>query len=271
MPCRALFPTGPKLMNRISKHLAEKPQGNLAVYFTAGYPRIEDTGRIVRILDSVGVDMVEIGIPYSDPVADGPVIQASAAVALGNRMNLAVLFDQLAGMRSHVGLPILLMGYFNPIMQFGVESFFRACHQVGVDGVVIPDLPLEVFAARYQESAHRWGLCNTYLATPTTPEDRVRLMDRHTEGFLYVVSDSQTTGSRKDFAASQLAYFQRIRDLGLKHPTLIGFGVYSHRTFRVACEYSSGGIVGSAFIQQLGLDAGENAVAGFIRQIRDGG
>ena len=241
-------------MNRITHLFQTKPNGILSVYFTAGFPSLNDTTGILRALQAGGIDMVEVGIPFSDPMADGPVIQDAATRALRNGMSLRLLFEQLKGIRSEIHIPLILMGYLNPIMQFGFEAFCRRCTEVGVDGMIIPDLPFADYMADYKATADRYDLKMIMLITPETSEERVRLIDAHTDGFIYMVSSAAITGAQKNFE-SRMAYFQRIDSLNLHNPRLVGFGVSNKATFEAATRYSRGAIVGSKFVQLLGESA----------------
>jgi len=238
-------------MNRIDQLFKEKNNNILSIYFTAGYPKKDSTADIIRILDTAGVDIIEIGVPFSDPVADGPVIQQSSQKALENGMNLKLLFNQLKDIRKEVKIPLLLMGYLNPVMQFGMEEFCEICSQTGIDGTILPDLPPEIFKEQYKPFYDKYNLRNILLATPQTSDERYRHLDTESTGFLYMVSASSTTGSRKNFEEYQIEYFKRIRNLNLKLPRLVGFGISSHETFRTACNYANGAIIGSAFIKLL--------------------
>ena len=239
-------------MNRIDQLFREKKTGILSVYFTAGYPALNDTRTVLRALQAKGVDMVEIGIPFSDPMADGVVIQAAATQALRNGMSQKRLFEQLKGVRSEIGIPIVLMGYLNPIMQFGFENFCKACREAGLDGVIIPDLPFADYIKDYKSVSEAYGVKIILLITPETSDDRIRLIDEHTDGFIYMVSSASTTGVQRDFDDRKQDYFRRIAAMKLRNPRLIGFGISNEATFRAAVEHSNGGIVGSKFVELLG-------------------
>jgi len=255
--------------NRITDLLATRTQPVLNVYFTAGFPALTDTRTVLRGLQDAGVDMVEIGMPYSDPVADGEVIQQSNMQALNNGMTLAVLFEQLAGCRAEISIPILLMGYINPVLQFGVENFCRQCAEVGVDGVILPDLPLALFQQEYAPVFRQYGLKNIFLITPQTSEDRIRLIDDSTEGgFVYMVSSASITGSTVGVTDTMTAYFDRIRAMHLKNPRLIGFGIKDRSSFEQACQYADGAIIGTAFIRYLHQNgASPESVKEFVNKI----
>lgn len=240
-----------KTENRINVLLKNKGSRLLSVYYTAGFPSLNDTVEIGKLLDQSGADLIEIGIPFSDPVADGPVIQESSKQALDNGMNLSLLMKQVRELRSKVSTPIILMGYFNPIMQFGVERFVEQSAKAGVDGLIIPDLPLAEYQECYQPAFARSGLLNIFLVAPTTSADRIKAIDGISDGFIYAVSSSSTTGAKKGFGSGQLAYFEKLKNMNLKNPFLIGFGISNHETFSAACKYGAGVIVGSAFISLL--------------------
>ena len=242
-------------MNRIEKLFNEKGRNILSVYFTAGYPHRDDTVTVVRELAARGVDMIEVGIPFSDPMADGPVIQESSTVALRNGMTLTRLFGQLENIRQETDIPLILMGYLNPIMQYGVENFCRSCRKVGMDGVIVPDLPFRDYLEDYKPVGDRYGLKFIMLITPETSEERIRLIDAHTDGFIYMVSTASTTGTRESFDKKTRDYFSRIDAMGLKNPRLIGFGISNRATLEDARTYAAGAIVGSAFVRLLGSES----------------
>jgi len=237
-------------MNRINFLFEKKKENILSVYFTAGYPKLEDTLPTLLSLQTNGVDLIEIGIPFSDPMADGIVIQNSSQVALQNGMSIRKLFDQLTAVRAQIHIPLIMMGYLNPVMQFGFENFCKECSRVGVDGMIIPDLPLSDFLAEYKEIALRYRLEFIFLITPETSEERIRLIDSHTNGFIYMVSSAATTGTQTSFD-NKVEYFNRINAMNLKNPRLIGFGISNKSTRDMVCRYSSGAIIGSAFINSL--------------------
>jgi tryptophan synthase alpha chain len=238
-------------MNRIQNLFRNKSTNILSVFYTAGFPKQESTVAIAQWLEAAGVDLIEIGIPFSDPVADGPAIQESNKIALQNGMNLILLLEQVKQIRQHVKLPILLMGYLNPVLQYGFEKFCKDCKAAGVDGLILPDLPVDVYQSEYKEYVEHNNLCNTFLISPTTSESRIQLIDSLSNSFIYAVSASSTTGAKKDFDDSQVSYFLRIKNLKMKNPFLIGFGISNQSTFEKACKYGSGAIVGSAFISLI--------------------
>lgn len=238
--------------NRINHLLQDGRINILSVYFTAGYPRLSDTLPTLRELQRQGVDMVEIGIPFSDPMADGPVIQQSSTVALRNGMSLRVLFDQLRDVRREITIPLILMGYLNPIMQYGFENFCRTCAETGIDGMIIPDLPFNDYLRYYKPIADRYHLRIIMLITPETTPERIRLIDAHTDGFIYMVSSASTTGAQQSFNESKQEYFRRINGMNLRNPRLIGFGISNKATLEAAQANASGAIIGSKFVSLLG-------------------
>jgi tryptophan synthase alpha chain len=253
-------------MNRIQTSLAQKKK-LLSIYFTAGYPAIGDTVSIMEQLQEAGVDMIELGLPFSDPLADGPTIQESSTQALRNGMTTHKLFDQLRGIRKTIDLPLIIMGYFNPMMQFGIERFCKHCQEVGIDGLIIPDLPVDVYHQKYQKRFQQYGLLNMFLITPQTPDDRINYIDEVSEGFIYMVSSAATTGAQGSFGHAQEQYFKRIASMNLKSKLLVGFGISNRETYQAAVSYSQGAIIGSAFIKHL-KNNGSQSVKNFIEQIR---
>ena len=235
---------------RINQLFRNKKENILSIYFTAGFPKLEDTVPTMECLQENGVDMLEIGIPFSDPMADGVVIQNSGQQALKNGMSLNVLFGQLTDIRNSVQIPLIMMGYLNPIMQYGFEKFCIECKRVGVDGMIIPDLPMSDYLNEYKPVAEKYGLEFIFLITPETSDERIREIDDNTNGFIYMVSSAAITGTQNSFDA-QTGYFNRINSMNLKNPRLIGFGVSNKATLDMVCRYSSGAIVGSAFIKAL--------------------
>jgi tryptophan synthase alpha chain len=238
-------------MNRITRLFEQQPSRNLNVYFTAGFPSLHDTRLILKHLQDSGADLVEIGIPYSDPVADGETIQISNQQALNNGMTVRLLLEQLEGMRAEITLPVLLMGYINPILQFGVENFCKRCAEVGIDGLILPDMPLDEYLDDYKAIFDQYGLLNIFLITPQTSDKRIAQIDAISEGFIYMVSSASVTGSQSGVSDGMLAYFDRINAMNLQNPRLIGFGIKDSQTFDMACHYASGAIIGSAFIRVL--------------------
>lgn len=239
----------------------------LSIYFTAGYPALNDTLKIIQDLEKNGVDMIEIGLPFSDPLADGPTIQESSTAALKNGMTSEVLFDQLKGIRKSVSIPLVIMGYFNPMLQYGVEAFCKKCQEIGIDGLIIPDLPVDVYHEEYQETFEKYGLINVFLITPQTSEERIRFIDKVSKGFIYMVSSASVTGSGKGFGDVQTDYFKRISAMQLSNPQIVGFGIKDSETFDKATKTAKGAIIGSAFIKHL-TQHGIDSIAHFIGAIR---
>ncbi|WP_460218134.1 tryptophan synthase subunit alpha [Psychroserpens sp. MEBiC05023] len=237
-------------MNRINQKLQEDKK-LLSIYFSAGYPNISDTATIIQNLEKSGVDMIEIGLPFSDPLADGPTIQASSTQALKNGMTTQCLFDQLKDIRNTVSIPLIIMGYFNPMLQYGVESFCAKCQEIGIDGLIIPDLPIDVYNEQYKSIFEKYGLINVFLITPQTSVERINFIDSISNGFIYMVSSASVTGSQSGFGKEQTDYFNRIANMNLNNPQIIGFGISNHDTFSQATQYAKGAIIGSAFIKFL--------------------
>jgi tryptophan synthase alpha chain len=223
----------------------------LNIYFTAGFPQLADTEVIITHLAKAGVDMIEVGIPYSDPLADGPTIQESGAKAIENGMTLPLLFEQLGRVRSKVNVPLILMGYFNQVMQFGEERFLQHCQAAGVQTVILPDLPTHVYEAEFKSLFEKYQINVVFLITPQTSEARIRKIDELSKGFIYVVADASITGTKKSISPAQVAYFQRIKDMNLQNSLMIGFGISDRASFETACQYADGAIIGSAFIKAL--------------------
>lgn len=256
-------------MNRLDKLFAEKQSNLLNIYFTAGYPQLDDTKVIIPALAEAGVDLIEIGMPYSDPMADGPTIQESGMQALKNGMTLEILFRQIEEVRTKTEVPLVLMGYFNQVMQFGEETFVKRCVEVGIDGVILPDLPIFEYETFYRELFEEAGLHLSFLITPQTSDDRIRKIDELTRGFIYMVSDSSITGAKSGISDQQLAYFDRINAMRLEHPRLIGFGISNHETYATACRYAQGAIIGSAFIKALaGANNLKTTISEFVQMVR---
>ena len=254
--------------NRINKLFQNKGKNILSVYFTAGYPKLNDTKAIIQELVKNGVDLIEIGMPFSDPVADGPVIQHSSLIALQNGMSVRELFGQLEDIRQLVDIPIILMGYINPLLQYGVEAFCQKCKELGIDGLIIPDLPMSVYEEEYKSIFKANDLHNIFLITPQTSDERLRTIDDASSGFIYMVSSNSTTGVKTSISTMQKDYFERINNFGIKNPRLIGFGISNAETFQNACQYAQGAIIGSAFVNALGVDSPlEKKVSQFIESI----
>jgi tryptophan synthase alpha chain len=255
-------------MSRTKDLFEQKSQRVLNVYCTAGYPQLGSTVDVMIALQDSGADIIELGMPYSDPLADGPVIQASGLKALQNGMTIARLFEQLAGFRGQVSVPVVLMGYLNPVLQYGFEKFCAAAAAVGVDGLIIPDIPMFEYEAEYATVVKKHGLDFIFLVTPETSDERVRKLDSLSNGFLYAVSSSSITGSDKDFSPVE-AYLQRLKNMNLKNPILVGFGIKDKSTFDTACKYTNGAIIGSAYIKALaGTDDIKTTTKIFLSSIK---
>ncbi|UII26674.1 tryptophan synthase subunit alpha [Fulvivirga maritima] len=254
--------------NRINEVFQNK-KNVLSVYYTAGFPELNNTLAIAQNLEVAGADIIEIGMPFSDPVADGPTIQESNKKALENGMSIQLLFEQLKEVRQSVSIPIILMGYINPVLQFGIDAFCEKCEEVGVDGLILPDLPMAEYLALYKDKFDDHGIKNVFLITPQTSENRVREIDQNTDGFIYMVSSASTTGARGSFSEEQISYFERIKKMDLKNPTLIGFGISNNDTYEQACTYSSGAIIGSAFINCIDSSGIEKEIINqFVKDIK---
>ena len=252
-------------MNRINQKLQETKK-ILSIYFSAGYPNLNDTVQIIQDLEKSGVDMIEIGLPFSDPLADGPIIQESSTKALENGMTTKLLFEQLENIRQTVKIPLVIMGYFNPILQYGVEAFCKKCQEIGIDGLIIPDLPVDIYAENYKETFEKYGLINVFLITPQTSDERIRYIDSVSNGFIYMVSSASVTGSSNGFGDIQTNYFKRISEMNLKNPQIIGFGINNKETFNQATKFAKGAIIGSAFIKNL-TENGVSSIRKFISEI----
>ena len=253
-------------MNRINKKLQEDHK-LLSIYFTAGYPDFEDTEKIIIDLEKSGVDFIEIGLPFSDPLADGPTIQESSTKALKNGMTTSKLFQQLEGIRDKVEIPLIIMGYFNPILQYGVEDFCKKCEETGIDGMIIPDLPVDVYHDKYKTLFEKYGLRNIFLITPQTSDERIKFIDSVSDAFIYMVSSASVTGSTSGFGEETAAYFKRINGLQLKNPQIVGFGIKDKDTFEQATQYAKGAIIGSAFIKHLN-ESGTGKIADFVKNVK---
>jgi tryptophan synthase alpha chain len=253
-------------MNRINQKLQENKK-LLSIYFTAGYPNLDDTETIIQNLDKNGVDMIEIGLPFSDPLADGPTIQSSSTQALKNGMTSTLLFEQLKTIRKSVNIPLIIMGYFNPILQFGVEAFCEKCQEIGIDGLIIPDLPVDVYHENYKVTFEKYGLINVFLITPQTSKERIKYIDSISNGFIYMVSSASTTGAQSGFRDEQTKYFKRIAEMSLNNPQIVGFGISNNETFKQATKHTKGAIIGSAFIKHLTKN-GVAEIGSFVKRIK---
>jgi len=255
-------------MNRINKLFKKKRGEILSIYFTAGYPSLNDTTEIIKTLDECGVDLIEVGMPFSDPIADGPVIQDSSNVAIDNGMNLNLLFEQLTDIRKITDIPIVLMGYVNPVYQFGYDNFIKKILECDLDGLILPDLPLDDYKDKFQQIFDKENISFISLITPNTSEDRVKQIDENSNGFIYMVSSSSITGKKSSFDVKQIKYFNKIRSLSLKNPTVIGFGISDKKSFEQACKYSQGAIIGTMFIKEISKDNLSESIKGFIESIK---
>lgn len=253
-------------MNNINQKLAENHK-ILSLYFTAGYPELNDTISILQELEKSGVDLVEIGLPFSDPLADGPTIQESSTKAIANGMTTKLLFEQLKNVRETVKIPLIIMGYFNPMLQFGIENFCQKCAEVGIDGLIIPDLPLAIYEENYKALFEKYNLKNIFLITPQTSKERILKIDSLSDSFIYMVSSASVTGSQSGFGERERDYFEKISSLELKNPQIIGFGIKDKETFLQATEFQKGAIIGSAFVKFLGENSVEK-IGEFVKGIR---
>ena len=257
-------------MNRINKIFQEKKSGLLSLYFCAGHPTLESTGEIIKTIEKNGIDFIEVGIPFSDPMADGPVIQDAATKALRNGMTLRKLFSQVAEVRKEgVKLPLILMGYMNPIYQMGYETFFHNCKEADVDGVIIPDLPFRDYMEEVKPIADKYDIRIIMLITPETSDERIRFIDDNTDGFIYMVSSAATTGAQKEFDEAKQAYFNKVNQMGLKRPRMIGFGISNKQTLESAQANAAGAIIGSKFVTLLDeLKEPQKAVEALLQALR---
>ena len=244
-------------MNRINQLFQQNPKRLLSVYFCAGSPTLNGTAQVIKDLENNGVSLIEIGIPFSDPMADGVVIQNAATEALRNGMSLKLLFQQLRNIRQEVSIPLVLMGYLNPIYQFGFQHFCEECAACGIDGVIIPDLPFRDYEQTFKQIANQYDIRVIMLITPETCEERIREIDAHTDGFIYMVSSASTTGAQQDFDRQKQAYFEKVDSLNLRNPRMVGFGISNQQTFDAACSHASGGIIGSRFVSLLNQYQGD--------------
>ncbi len=253
---------------RLQQLFQDKKSDLLSIYITAGYPEKDAMPKLIKVLSDKGVDFIEAGMPYSDPLADGPTIQHSSSVALKNGMNLSLYFKQIAQVRQEVDLPILFMGYFNQILKTGIEKFLQQCETAGIDGLIIPDLSPEIYQNRYQDIFKKYDLGLVFLISPTTSDERIQLIDELSSAFIYVVSSSATTGKTGNFGKEHLQYFEKIKQMSLQNPTMIGFGIDSANKFQTACRYANGAIIGSALIKALSHENYLISVERFLENIR---
>ena len=253
-------------MNRLTERLSAEGK-ILSIYATAGFPQLKDTLQVLKELENTGVDLIEIGMPFSDPLADGPTIQESSTKALMNGMITELLFEQLKEIRNHLSIPLILMGYFNPVLQFGVEKFLKKAAEIGIDGMILPDLPLEVYKRDYKNLFEAYRLSMIFLITPQTPERRIRQIEKASTSFIYMVSTSSTTGAQEGFNQESMEYFKRIEAMNLQVPTVVGFGISNASSYHQATSHSKGAIIGSAFIKVLSKE-GIEGIPSFIKSIR---
>lgn len=253
-------------MSRLKNLFEKKQKRILNVYCTAGYPQLNSTVEIMKCLQENGVDLIELGMPYSDPLADGPVIQESSAKALQNGMTISKLFQQLNDFRKEIHVPVILMGYLNPLLQYGFEKFCAKAAEVGIDGLIIPDIPMYEYENEYKQIVQKYNLDFIFLVTPETSEQRMKKLDELSSGFLYAVSSSSITGSDKDFSGVE-TYLQRLKQMNLKNPVLVGFGIKDKITFDAACKYANGAIIGSAYIKAIEKGNVEDATKKFFKTV----
>jgi len=254
-------------MNRLEAHFTNKPKRNLAIYFSAGYPSIESIEPIILNLEQNGADIIEIGMAFSDPLADGPVIQNSGTLALANGITTVKIFNELSTIRQKTEVPLVLMGYLNPVLQFGFEEFLKQASLTGIDGLILPDLPLEIFERDYKTLYEFYNIFPIFLITPETPDDRIHHIDKLSKGFIYAVSSSSTTGSSEGFSLSHISYFERLQSLNLLNPLMIGFGISNQKTLETVFDNASGAIVGSAFIKNLQPSEKDYGITQFMNQL----
>ena len=254
-------------MNRLEQLFIDKPHGVLNIYFTAGFPKLDDTMPLLEAAQENGASLVEIGMPFSDPVVDGETIQKANIKSLENGMSVALLFEQLMAMRSKISLPVILMGDINPVFQFGIEAFCQKCEDVGVDGLILPNLPMAEYLEDFKPLFDKHGLLNIFLITPQTSEARIREIDANSFGFVYMVSSASTTGSTAGITEEMKSYFDRVNKMGLKIPRLIGFGIKDKESFNEASQYANGAIIGSAFIRAIDVENPTEGAADFLKKV----
>lgn len=253
-------------MNSIQKLFQQKDKNLLSIYFTCGYPKLHDTVKVILELEKSGVDFIEVGLPYSDPLADGPTIQESSQIALQNGINLDIVFDQLMTIKGNNKTPLVLMGYLNQMLKYGEDKFCKKVVDCGINTVIIPDLPMVEFENHYQQLFDKYGITNVFLITPHTSEERIRKIDSYTKAFIYVVASVSITGAKGAISGQQIAYFERIKEMNLQSKLIVGFGISDKKTFNTSCNYSNGAIIGSAFIKYLGIN-GIDKIKNFIKPV----
>lgn len=253
-------------MSSLQELFQKKDKNHLSIYFTCGYPKLDDTTKVIAALEKSGVDFIEVGLPYSDPLADGPTIQESSQKALKNGINLDVVFDQLSTIKETNKTPLVLMGYLNQLLKYGEDKFCQKVVDCGIDTIIIPDLPMVEFESHYQQLFDKYGITNVFLITPHTSEERIKKIDSYSKAFIYVVASASITGAKGDISNEQVAYFERIKAMNLESKLIIGFGISDKQTFTTACNYANGAIIGSAFIKNLGVNGVENT-GDFIKPI----
>ncbi|WP_341655953.1 tryptophan synthase subunit alpha [Blattabacterium cuenoti] len=256
-------------MNQIHNLFKNKNKNILCIYFTAGFPCINSTEKIIKILQNLSVDLIEIGIPYSDPLADGMIIQKSNQISLSNGMNISLLFNQIEKIKEQIKVPIIFMGYYNQFYQFGEDKFLKRCKESGVSGLILPDLPVDIFLQKYQNIFEKYMLSMIFLITTKTSSDRIFMLSQISDGFLYIASSSSTgTENVNPFGKEQISFFKRIKKLYFNIPKLIGFGIKDKKTFDLSCQYANGGIIGDCFIQSLNKNKLEESIKKYIKSIR---
>ncbi|MGY5354999.1 tryptophan synthase subunit alpha [Wenyingzhuangia sp. IMCC45467] len=253
-------------MSKLNQLFKEKPNRLCSVYFTSGYPKLNDTATVVKNLEAAGVDFLEVGFPYSDPMADGPTIQESSSVALKNGVNLDIIFDQLAAIKEQINIPLVGMGYLNQMLRYGTEKFCEKCISVGIETLILPDMPMIEYETIYKDLFAKYGLTNVFLITPQTSEERIKKIDEMTNAFIYVVASSSITGAKGTISEEQIAYFNRIKSYHLKSTLIAGFGISSKETFNTVCGHVNGAIIGSAFVKHVGLN-GVDTIDAFVKDI----
>ncbi|WP_375240828.1 tryptophan synthase subunit alpha [Polaribacter sp.] len=246
--------------------ILEEKENLLSIYFTCGYPKIDDTTQVISELEKSGVDFIEVGLPYSDPLADGPTIQDSSQKALANGVNLDIVFDQLMSIKDSNKTPLVLMGYLNQMLKYGEDKFCQKVIDCGINTVILPDLPMVEFENHYKDLFDKYGITNVFLITPHTSEERIHKIDNYTKSFIYVVASASITGAKGEISNNQIAYFERIKNMNLKSKLIVGFGISDKQTFNTACNYANGAIIGSAFIKNLGAN-GVSGIKDFISPI----